>query len=98
AEQANEGVTDVNKRVSDLDNYQVSDSATVYFKTNSSTLSPEAKQDLDALAQKAQSAKGYAVEVAGYADTRGNAALNQALSERRADAVTRYLEQQGNIP
>ncbi|HSU59204.1 MAG TPA: OmpA family protein [Bryobacteraceae bacterium] len=98
AQQATQGVTDVNKRVSDLDNYQVADTATVYFKINSSTLSPQAKQDLDALAQKAQSAKGYAVEVAGYADSTGKAALNQALSDRRAEAVTRYLEQQGNIP
>jgi outer membrane protein OmpA-like peptidoglycan-associated protein len=98
ADQANQGVTDVNKRVSDLDNYQVADSATVYFKINSASLSSQAKQDLDSLAQKAQSAKGYVVEIAGFADTTGNAALNQALSERRADAVTRYLEQQGNIP
>jgi len=98
ADQANQGVTDVNKRVSDLDNYQVSGSATVYFKTNSSALSPQAKQDLDSIAQKAQSAKGYVVEIAGFADTTGRVALNQALSERRADTVTRYLEQQGNIP
>lgn len=98
ADQANQGVTDVNKRVSDLDNYEVADTATVYFKINSVALSPQAKQELDALAQKAQSAKGYVVEIAGYADTTGNASLNQALSERRADAVTRYLEQQGNIP
>ena len=98
ADQANQGVTNVNKRVSDLDNYEVADTATVYFKINSSTLSPQAKQELDSLAQKAQSAKGYVVEIAGYADTTGNAALNQALSDRRADAVTRYLEQQGNIP
>lgn len=98
ADQANQGVTDVNKRVSDLDNYQVADTATVYFKTNSAVLNAQAKQDLDSLAQKAQAAKGYAVEIAGYADTTGNAALNQALSDRRADAVTRYLEQQGNIP
>lgn len=98
AEKANQGVTDVNKRVTDLDNYQVADSATVYFRTNSATLSRQAKQDLDSLAQKAQAAKGYVVEVAGYADTTGNAAVNQALSERRAQAVTQYLEQQGNIP
>lgn len=98
ADQANQGVTDVNKRVSDLDNYEVAGSATVYFKTNSSALSDQAKQDLDSLAQKAQSSKGYVIEIAGYADTTGKAALNQALSDRRADAVTRYLEQQGNIP
>lgn len=98
ADKANEGVTDVNHRVSDLDNYQPTASTTVYFKINSATLSPDAKKDLDDLAQKALAAKGYLVEVAGFADTTGNAQLNQALSERRANAVMQYLEQQGNIP
>lgn len=98
AEQANQGVTDVNKRVSDLDNYQPTASTTVYFKSGSAVLSPDAKRDLDDLAQKALAAKGYLIEVAGFADTTGNARLNQALSQRRADAVMHYLEQQGNIP
>ncbi len=98
ADQANQGVTGVNKRVTDLDNYQTSDTATVYFKLNSSVLSDESKKDLDALAQKALAQKGYIVEVAGFADSTGKAARNQVLSAARADAVTRYLEQQGNIP
>jgi outer membrane protein OmpA-like peptidoglycan-associated protein len=98
ADQANQGVTDVNKRVTNLDNYQPADKATVYFKTNSSVLSDDAKKDLDALAQKATAQKGYVVEVAGFADSTGKAAKNQTLSEARANAVTRYLEQQGNIP
>jgi outer membrane protein OmpA-like peptidoglycan-associated protein len=98
ADQANEGVTTVNKRVSDLDNYEPKYSATVYFKLNSAALSPEAKKDLDDLAQKALNEKGYVLEVAGYADRTGNLAHNQTLSEQRADAVIRYLEQEGNIP
>jgi outer membrane protein OmpA-like peptidoglycan-associated protein len=98
ADQANQGVTNVNKRVTDLDNYQVTDTATVYFKINSAVLSDEAKRDLDAIAQKAVAAKAYIIEVAGFADTTGNAARNQVLSDARANAVTRYLEQQGNIP
>lgn len=98
ADQANQGVTDVNKRVTNLDNYQPTDSATVYFKLNSAVLSDEAKKDLDNLAQKAVAQKGYMVEVAGFADTTGKATRNQVLSEQRANAVTRYLEQQGNIP
>jgi len=98
ADQANQGVTDVNKRVTNLDNYQTTDTATVYFKVNSYALSDEAKKDLDALAQKALAQKGYMVEVAGFADTTGKAAHNQTLSDNRANAVTRYLEQQGNIP
>jgi outer membrane protein OmpA-like peptidoglycan-associated protein len=38
------------------------------------------------------------VEVAGFADITGKADWNQTLSEARANAVTRYLEQQGNVP
>jgi outer membrane protein OmpA-like peptidoglycan-associated protein len=98
ADQANQGVTDVNKRVTNLDNYQTTDTATVYFKVNSAVLSDQAKKDLDAIAQKALAQKGYMVEVAGFADSTGKAAHNQTLSENRANAVTRYLEQQGNIP
>ncbi len=98
ADQANQGVTDVNKRVSDLDNYEPKYSATVYFRLNSAVLSPQAKKDLDDLAQKALNEKGYVLEVAGYADRTGNVELNQTLSEERADAVIRYLEQQGNVP
>lgn len=98
ADQANQGVNTVNGRVSDLDNYQVGETTTVYFRLNSSVLSARAKQDLDALAQKALQQKGYVVEVAGFADTTGNAARNQQLSDQRAASVIRYLEQQGNIP
>ena len=98
AAQANEGVTDVNKRVTNLDDYQSKYSATVYFKTNSTTLSPEAKKDLDDLAQKALNEKGYMIEVAGFADTTGSASHNQVLSDERAQAVVRYLEEQGNVP
>ncbi|HEY7211339.1 MAG TPA: OmpA family protein [Bryobacteraceae bacterium] len=98
ADQANQGVATVNNRVTNLDTYQTTDTATVYFKTNSYVLSPQAKQDLDALAQKALTQKGYMIEVAGFADTTGKANKNQILSENRANAVTRYLEQQGNIP
>ncbi len=38
------------------------------------------------------------VEIAGFADTTGNSAVNQALSQRRAEAVIQYLEESGNIP
>ena len=98
ADQANQGVANVNTRVTNLDNYQATDTATVYFKISSAMLSDDAKKDLDAIAQKALTQKGYMIEVAGFADTTGKAARNQVLSEQRAMAVTRYLEQQGNIP
>ncbi len=98
ADQANQGVDTVNQRVTNLDNYQQKYKETVYFKLNSATLGPDDKQTLDKVAQEALAEKGYAVEVAGFADTTGKAARNQVLSEQRADAVIQYLEQQGNIP
>lgn len=98
ADQASQGVNDVNQRVSNLDQYQQKYKETVYFKLNSSILSPSEKQKLDTVIQQTQNEKGYVVEVAGFADKTGKAALNQTLSEARANAVVRYLEQQGNIP
>jgi len=98
ADQANQGVNDVNHRVSDLDNYQVKDSATVYFAINRDKLSPDAEKDLGDLAKKALAEKGYVIEVAGFADSTGKLDHNQTLSEKRANAVIRYLEQNGDIP
>ena len=98
ADQANQGVNDVNQRVSNLDQYQQKYKETVYFRVNSSVLTPSEKQKLDTVIQQTQNEKGYIVEVAGFADKTGKAALNQTLSEARANAVVRYLEQQGNIP
>lgn len=98
ADQANQGVSNVNGRVGQIDNYDVKDTATVYFKLNSSELNEDAKKDLDTLSQKAMAQKGYMLDVEGFADTTGKANKNQVLSEARASAVIHYLEQQDNIP
>ena len=41
---------------------------------------------------------GYIVEVTGYADSSGNAAVNTRLSENRAKAVITVLMQQDGVP
>jgi outer membrane protein OmpA-like peptidoglycan-associated protein len=97
ADQANQGVSTVNNRVSTLDDYDQKLAATVYFKINSAKLSDEAQRDLDDLVQKSKGLKGYMIEVAGFTDTTGNPTLNEALSEKRADAVVRYL-QMNDVP
>ena len=98
ADRANAGVATTNERISALDDYTVQDNATVYFNVNSAVLSPESKQALDAIAQKAMTTKGYVIEIAGFTDTSGNIEKNRALSERRADAVVRYLQENHDIP
>lgn len=98
ADQAVAGVNATNDRISALDDYVAQDVAAVNFRVGSSVLNPDAKTKLDAIATKAQNAKGYVLEVTGFADATGNTARNRALSQRRADAVIRYLVEQHQIP
>lgn len=88
----------VNQRFSDLTEYDVKDSATVYFKSGSKTISKQDEGTLLQLAQDAANLKGYLVQVKGYADSRGNAAMNQQLSMERAQEVVAFLLQEGEIP
>jgi hypothetical protein len=60
-------------------------------------LSDEAKEGLDQLAQQVLTQKVYRIEVAGFADTTGNASYNQILSGERANAFMHYLEEHGNV-
>jgi len=70
----------------------------VFFPVGSATLSEKSKQDLQAIAEQAKDIKGaYRLAVVGRADTTGNAAANQKLSEARATAVTEYLQQSAAI-
>ena len=98
ADAAVSGVNATNERISALDDYQPQDTAAVNFKTGSAVLSPESKTTLDDIASKAMNAKGYVLEVSGYTDSRGSINLNRQLSQRRADAVIRYLVESHNIP
>jgi OmpA-OmpF porin, OOP family len=98
ADAAVAGVNATNERISALDDYAPQDTAAVNFKSGSSVLSPESKATLDQIASKAMNAKGYVLEVSGYADSRGSINLNRQLSQRRADAVIRYLVESHSIP
>lgn len=66
------------------------------FALGSDELSPAARTELDALAKRILALESVdSIEVAGHTDNRGAAAFNQALSERRAQSVKRYLVEQG---
>ena len=85
----------VQKRFSDLTEYDVKKDIFVTFETGKSDLSAEAKQELSGLAKEALGLKGYLVEVKGFASSSGGTELNQQLSEDRAEAVVTFLQQQG---
>jgi outer membrane protein OmpA-like peptidoglycan-associated protein len=50
------------------------------------------------LARNAVNLTGYLVEVKGYADSSGDAAMNQKLSMDRAQEVVAFLIQNCNVP
>ena len=85
-------------RFGQLDDYYIMDEVTVLFGNGKVTVDPQYVPQLNALAQKAQGVNGYMVQVKGYASSVGSVALNQKLSEDRANNVTNILLQQGHIP
>lgn len=98
AAEARAEVKRVDERVSALDDYDVQETTSVTFRTNSAVLSPEAKAQLDELAAKAIGARAFMIEVAGHTDSTGSDAKNFRLSRARADAVVQYLAVQHKIP
>jgi OmpA-OmpF porin, OOP family len=87
-----------NDRISQIDNYEARQNIAVNFRVNSAVLSTEAKAALDEIATQAKNEKGYLIQVTGFASADGTEARNRALSERRADAVRRYLAENHDIP
>jgi OmpA-OmpF porin, OOP family len=86
------------KRFTALSEYDVKGQATVNFEVGSTNIAAKDQIELKELANTATRLKGYIIEVTGYADSTGNAAMNTKLSEDRAKAVVTYLMQRGEVP
>jgi len=69
------------------------------FGFDSSALSNEAKGVLDSFVQRLITEnKGVYIEIQGHTDSTGSDEVNQALGQKRADAVRMYLYKQHRIP
>jgi OmpA-OmpF porin, OOP family len=89
---------EASKRFAALNDYDVKDQATVRFASGSSDISGEDEAALNKLAKNATGLTGYIIQVKGFADSSGNAAMNQNLSMDRAQNVIAYLIQKCNVP
>jgi outer membrane protein OmpA-like peptidoglycan-associated protein len=68
----------------------------IQFDTAKADLSQEDQTKLSAFAEKIKSDnQNVYVEIQGHADARGSSSYNLALGEKRADAVRRFLMDQG---
>ena len=76
-------------------NQKVSDSLEVYFSPDSIELSDAAQTALLAVVREMQAHPTLTVELGGYTDPRGALDYNYALSQRRVDAVRRFLVDKG---
>ena len=85
-------------RFGQLDDYYILDEVTVYFGNGKVKVDPKYNRELVALAEKAKAINGYVIQVKGYASASGSTALNQKLSEDRANNVATILLQQGHVP
>lgn len=68
---------------------------TVFFGFDEYTLTPEAQQQLQGLAEHLKKSPNTVVQVEGHSDERGSIEYNLALGERRAQSVKNYLTQVG---
>jgi outer membrane protein OmpA-like peptidoglycan-associated protein len=88
---------ELKKRLSEANQYVAKGEATVYFKTGSIAIDAQGQSDLKDLCQKATAIKGYMIGVTGHADSTGDSQKNQVLSEKRANAVIRFMQKNCSI-
>jgi len=67
----------------------------VFFETDSSELTDQARATLDKQAQWLSNYNRYAFTIEGHADERGTREYNIALGARRAETVREYLVSRG---
>ena len=67
----------------------------ILFSTNSSTLNPASQNALTKFATSLKNNQETNVVISGHTDNTGNDAINDPLSEKRADAVANFLKSKG---
>jgi outer membrane protein OmpA-like peptidoglycan-associated protein len=85
-------------RFGQLDDYYILDEVTVLFGNGKVDLDDQYKPQLLQLVQKAKAVEAYMIQVVGYASSSGSTAVNQKLSRARAENVSDFILQDGDIP
>jgi outer membrane protein OmpA-like peptidoglycan-associated protein len=91
-------IEDAIARFGQMDDYYIRDEVSVHFGNGKVSVEPKYKPQLMQLAEKAKAIEGYMIEITGFASSVGSVALNQKLSEDRANNVANFLLQQCRIP
>lgn len=71
--------------------------ASLEFENGSAEILPDMHTDLDKLVDFLVDNPDFKLKISGHTDSDGNAELNLKLSQRRADAIKRYIIEKGQI-
>jgi len=96
ADQAHNRLNNVEKVVTNIDQYQPTTQTEIRFKSGQTVLSKNAKEALDEMATPLKNQRGYVVEVQGFSSGHGQVAI--ANSQKMAESVVRYLVLNHDIP
>ncbi len=69
--------------------------AAVYFETNNTSVNNYSLRSLDKIVEAMRRCATLEIQIAGHADADGQESSNQTLSEKRAQAVLKYISGQG---
>jgi len=98
AQQGIQRTTTLERVVDGLNKYHMTKSATVLFPVNRYELSDDAKAQLDEVAKSVAGLERYMIEVQGFTDKTGTPAINERLSQDRAESAARYLVNEHKVP
>ncbi|WP_285701212.1 OmpA family protein [Actinomadura sp. NBRC 104412] len=87
-----EALDDTDETHDDGRNLRVNLRSDVLFALNKAELTPKAQSILKATARRIDASPATTVKVEGHADNSGNDAINDPLSQRRADTVAKALQ------
>jgi len=83
------------EKINNGEGLKVTFDAGILFETNSSTLNPKSQDALGKFAQTLQNNPETNIVISGHTDNTGTDAINQPLSEKRAQSVTNFLVSKG---
>jgi outer membrane protein OmpA-like peptidoglycan-associated protein len=98
ANQNTKDINDLRGVIANIDDYKPAGQTVVHFGIAKDTLSKDEKAKLDDVATQIGSQARYFITVEGFTDQTGDKAFNDALSQKRANAVISYLVGSHDVP
>ena len=98
AQHASAGVSTLDQKFQNRNNFNSTDEKSVQFKFNSATLDSQYTEVLDEIANTLMQNPDAIVVLEGRTDSVGSKDYNVKLGERRIDAVRRYLAVEKGVP